>query len=189
MTNPAGLLAAYDAQLRTDAETLGAVALARRGPLFLVTLAGGRGFITYRDLAGADTDTIRRLVPEVLAHYRADPGIVRGEWKNRGHDHAPGLHETLQENEFLPQARESIMVGQARLLADDVALPEGVVLRTVTEEPDVRAMSAMQAEVFGDPVSDHIADACCAGSSSTMACSCGWLRSRGTWSAPAGSIQ
>lgn len=46
VTDSAALLAAYDSQLRTDAETPGAIAVARQGPLRLVTFAGGRGFIT-----------------------------------------------------------------------------------------------------------------------------------------------
>ena len=159
MIDSAHLLAAYDEQLRTDAETPGAVSVTRHGSLRLVTFAGGRGFVTYRDLGGADTDTIRRLVPEGLAYYRADPEISRVEWKTRGHDHAPGLHEALLENGFIADEPESIMIGEARLLAVEVPLPEGVTLRRVTEEADVRAMSAMQDEVFGDLVSDAMANA------------------------------
>jgi hypothetical protein len=124
-----------------------------------VTFAGGRGFVTYRDLGGADADTIQRLVPEALAHYQADPENSRVEWKTRGHDHAPGLHEALLENGFVPGEPESIMLGESRVLAVDVELPDGVTLRRVTQEPDVRAMSAMQGEVFGDPVSDETANA------------------------------
>ena len=159
MIDTAYLLAAYDEQLRTDAETPSAVSVTRHGPLRLVTFAGGRGFITYRDLGGADAGTIRRLVPEALAHYRADPEINRVEWKTRGHDHAPGLHEALLANGFVADEPESIMLGEARLLAVDVPLPDGVTLRRVTEEADVRAMSAMQDEAFGEPVSEHMADA------------------------------
>ena len=55
-------LDAYDRQLRTDAETPSAVAVARLGPLRLVTFAGGRGFVTYRDLGGADGAAIARWV-------------------------------------------------------------------------------------------------------------------------------
>ncbi|GGK28902.1 N-acetyltransferase [Pilimelia terevasa] len=153
------LLAAYDQQLRTDAETPGAVSVTRHGPLRLATFAGGRGFITYRDLGGAGIDTIRRLVAEALVHYQADPDINRIEWKTRGHDHAPGLPEALRENGFVAGESESIMLGEARRLVVDVPLPEGVTLRRVGEEADVRAMSAMQDEVFGDPVSDDTADA------------------------------
>jgi hypothetical protein len=67
------LLAAYDEQLRTDAETPSAVAVIALGPLRLLTFAGGRGFVTYQDLDGADADAIVRLVGAALAHYQADP--------------------------------------------------------------------------------------------------------------------
>ena len=155
----AGLLAAYDSQLRTDAETPGAISVARQGPLRLVTFAGGRGFITYRDLDGAEADAIGRMVGEALAHFQANPEITKVEWKTRGHDHAPGLHEALLEHGFTPDEPESIMVGDARALAVDVALPDGVTLRRVTEEPDIRAMIAMQDEVFGNPRGDEMVDA------------------------------
>ena len=161
MTDAARLLAAYDDQLRTDAETPSAISVVQHGPLRLVTFAGGRGFVTYRDLGGADAETIRRLVPEVLAHYQTDPEIIRVEWKTRGHDHAPGLHETLLDNGFVADEPESIMLGEAQALAVDAELPDGVTLRRVTEDADVRAMSAMAGEVFGDSdaESDEMADA------------------------------
>ncbi len=159
MEDSSRLLAAYDEQLRTDAETPSAVSVTRHGPLRLVRFAGGRGFVTYRDLGGADADAIRRLVSHVLAHYQADPEINRVEWKTRGHDRAPGLLEALLDNGFTADEQESIMIGDARVLAVDVPLPEGVTLRRVTEEADVRAMSAMQDEAFGDPATDEMANA------------------------------
>ncbi len=155
----ARLLSLYDQQLRTDAETPSAVSITRLGPLRLVTFMGGRGFVTYRDLGGADTEAIQQLVPEALAHYQADPAITRVEWKTRGHDHAPGLHEALVDNGFVAQEPEAIMMGEAEKLAVDVPLPDGVSLRRVTTETDVRAMSAMQDEAFGDPVTPENADA------------------------------
>ncbi len=159
MTDARRLLAAYDEQLRTDAETPSALSVRLLGPLRLVTFGGGRGFITYRDLGGADAETIRGLVAEALAHYVADPAISAVEWKTRGHDHAPGLHEALVSHRFEPEEQESIMLGDAAGLAVDVPLPEGVTLRTVTSEPDVRAMCRMAADVFGDHESDPIAEA------------------------------
>ena len=150
---PGRLLAAYDEQLRGESEvTPGAQSVTRHGPLFLVTFAGGRGWISYRDLGGADADGIRRLVAAALEHYRGDPAIAKVEWKSRGHDAAPGLHEALVEHGFVPEEPESIMIGEARSLAVDVPLPDGITLRQVTDEPDVRAMSAMADVVFGDPV-------------------------------------
>jgi ribosomal protein S18 acetylase RimI-like enzyme len=159
MDRIAGLRAAYDEQLRTDAETRGALAVVRLGPLWLVTFAGGRGFVTYRDLAGADAETVGSLVKEVVSLYREDSTVHRVEWKTRGHDHGPGLHEALLRNGFSPAEPESIMIGEAHALAVEVPLPIGVQLRRATAEADVRAMCAMQAAVFGDADAEERVDA------------------------------
>jgi GNAT superfamily N-acetyltransferase len=158
MQRIADLLAAYDEQLRTDAETPSAVAVSHLGPLRLATFAGGRGFVTYRDLGGADVETIQRWVREAVVHYRRDPSISRVEWKTRGHDRASGLHDALLNNGFIPDEPESIMIGEASALAVDVPVPAGVQLQRVTAEVDVRAMCAMVGAVFDDPHSDEVAD-------------------------------
>lgn len=152
-------LQAYDDQLRTDAETPSAVEVDRLGPLRLVIFPGGRGFVTYRELASADAETIAGWVAEVLTHYRRRPEITRVEWKTRGHDRAPGLHDALLGHGFVPDDPEAVMIGEARLLDVDVPLPAGVSLRLVSEEADVRAMSAMQDLAFGDAVSERMAEA------------------------------
>ena len=124
---PAALLAAYDEQLRTDAETPSAVDVTRLGPLRLVTFTGGRGFVTYRDLGGATSDEVGALVRAGLDHFRADPDITRVEWKTRGHDHAPGLHDALLVAGFVAEEPESIMLGEARALV--VGRPGGPAFR------------------------------------------------------------
>jgi Acetyltransferase (GNAT) family len=124
-----------------------------------VTFAGGRGFVTYRDLGGADAEKIRGLAAGAVAHYLRDPEINRVEWKTRGHDRAPGLHDALLSNGFIPDEPESIMIGEARTLAVDVRVPAGVRLRRPTTDADVRAMCAMLGAVFDDPNSDEGADA------------------------------
>lgn len=158
MPRVASLLAAYDEQLRGDAETPGALAVADLGPLRLVTFAGGRGFVTYKDLAAVDGHAIQGLVGEAVDHYTRDPNINRVEWKTRGHDHAPGLHDALLNHGFTPDGPESIMIGEAQALAVDVLAPAGVHLRRATTEADVRSMCAMQSAVFEDPNADEIAD-------------------------------
>jgi len=150
MTDKTRLLAAYDQQLRTDAETPSALTVTALGPLRLVTFAAGRGFVTYRDLGGADADEVVRLVGAARAHFEADPAVKRVEWKTRSHDHAPGLHQALLDNGFSPDEPESIMIGEAERLAVDVPLPDGVTLRRIEEPADVRAMCAMSAQAFGD---------------------------------------
>lgn len=158
-TNVAGFLAAYDEYLRTDAETPSAIKVTRHGLLRLVTFMHGRGFVTYQELGATDSESARRLVAEVVAYYAADPEVSRVEWKTRGHDYAPGLHEALLEHGFSQDEQESIMIGEAQALSIDVPLPQGVTLRRITDASDVRAMSAMQDEVFGDPVSNAMAEA------------------------------
>jgi GNAT superfamily N-acetyltransferase len=153
-SDPAALLRAYDEQLRQEAEVPSAITVDRLGPLVLATYLGGRGFITYRSLETPDGPateaSVRELVGLALAHYEALPDIATVEWKTRGHDHAPGLHDALVGHGFVPDEPESIMIGEASLLAVDVELPEGVTVRRVTDEDEVRAMTAMQGEVFGD---------------------------------------
>lgn len=154
----ARLLEAYDEQLRTDAEASGAIALTRRGPLYLIDLAGGRGFITYRDLGGASARTVRQLVSEAVAHFADRAEITRVEWKTRGHDVAPGLHEALLENGFTPGDEEAIMLGETRMLAREAPVPEGIALRRITDETDVRAMIEMRDAAFGNGVTHESAD-------------------------------
>jgi hypothetical protein len=160
MAGAQAYLEAYDRQLRTDAETPGAESVVPLGPLRLVTFPGGHGFITYRDLGEADAPAIARLVDGALAHYRADPGVTSIEWKARGHDRAPGLHDALVRRGFMPGETESIMIGEAAaLLAADAPPPAGVTLRVVTSEPDVRALGRMQEKAFGGRFGDEMAEA------------------------------
>ncbi|NHA67597.1 GNAT family N-acetyltransferase [Phycicoccus flavus] len=158
MTDIAALLRIYDDQLRTDAETPGAVSVEHLGPLRVARFPGGRGFVSYRDLGGADAGGVRDLVAAATALLTADPGVVDAEWKTRGHDDAPGLDEALQEHGWTAGEAESVMMGPAEPLTAEVPLPDGVTLRRVTGEADVRAMSAAADEAFGDPVSERRAD-------------------------------
>ncbi len=144
------LLASYDDQLRTEAETAHAEAVTVHGPLRLATFPGGRGLITYRDLGGADAVEVEELVAAAVAHYEVVPEVDEVEWKTRAHDDAPGLHDALLGHGFVAEDPESIMIGEAERLAVDVPLPDGVTLRQVTEGSDVYAASAMTAQVFGD---------------------------------------
>lgn len=146
---PARLLAAYDAQLRTDAEAANAFSVDRLGPLWLITLQERTGFITYQDLAGVSAAQISKLVADAVAHFSASPNISEIEWKTRAHDHAPGLHAALIDNGFVAEATESIMLGEARDLLVEVALPSSVSVRAITEPEDVQRMVAMQDAVFG----------------------------------------
>lgn len=150
MSSISKFLAAYDEQLRTEAETSNATSIRVLGPLHLATFAPNRGFITYRDLDGADSTAIRHLVLAALEHFRADTSVTTVEWKSRAHDHAPGLHEALVGSGFVAGAPESIMIGETQLLAVDIALPQGVSLRRIESDDEIERMTCLQAEVFGE---------------------------------------
>ncbi|GAA2750317.1 GNAT family N-acetyltransferase [Amnibacterium kyonggiense] len=150
MSDAADLLAAYDAQLRGEAEIRTAARRFRLGPLWIGVFAGDQGFIGYRDLGGLDAGGVRALVRAATAVLAADPTIERIEWKTRQHDAADGLHEALIEAGYEPQEPESIMIGAAELLALDLPLPEDVVLRSVTEPEDVRRASFAADRAFDE---------------------------------------
>jgi hypothetical protein len=124
-----------------------------------VRFRSGRGFITYRDLGGADDVTIAGWVEEALEHYRSDAEISGVEWKTRGHDRAPGLYEALVSAGFVPDPPESIMIGEARGLAVEVRVPDGIEVRKVTAEPEVRKLAEMEDEAFGSEIADAMTEA------------------------------
>jgi hypothetical protein len=144
------LLAAYDEQLRDEAEASSASQWERHGPLIWAVFGGDRGFVTYRSLDGWSGARLDALIAETVAYYDG-VGVEQAEWKTRGHDDVPDLDALLRRYGFEPEEPESVMIGRASDLAVDVPLPAGVTLRRVTLPDDVRRMVAMQDEVFGDP--------------------------------------
>ncbi|MGT2425454.1 GNAT family N-acetyltransferase [Amnibacterium kyonggiense] len=150
MSDADDLLAAYDAQLRGAPEIRAAARPFRLGPLWIGVLAGTEGFIGYRDLGGLAAGGVRGLVRAATAVLAADAAVARIEWKTRQHDAAPGLHDALLEAGYEPQEAESIMIGAAELLALDLPVPDGVVLRSVTEPADVRRASFAADLAFGE---------------------------------------
>lgn len=139
----------YDEQLRTDAETPSALSVEHLGTLRLISFADGRGFITYPP-PGPDDLPLAELVPEALEYFRAQPSITHVEFKTRGHDHAPGLHEALLARGFAAQPTESIMIGPLQALHSSAEPPAGVTLRRVSNPPEVRHMCDMVDTAFGE---------------------------------------
>lgn len=158
MTSRRQLLAAYDAQLRGEAEVLGARDWDRAGPLWRARFPAS-GFVTYEGLDGLGADDLERLVGESRDHFAADPAVTSVEWKTRGHDDVPELHSQLVAAGFLPEEVETVMVGEAAALAHDVELPAGVAVRRVTDRCDLDRAARLQLEVFGrGPSEDELAD-------------------------------
>lgn len=144
-------LNAYDAQLRTTPEVSAASSTVEHGPLLLATFPDGRGFITYAELGDLDADGVALLVDAAIDHFGALPEVTSVEWKTRAHDRAPGLHDALVARGFVPEDPESIMIGEARLLAQHVDIPPQVTIRRSRSDDEVLAAGEVQGLVFDDP--------------------------------------
>ena len=159
---PEELLAAYDDLLREEAEMGGVVSYERHGPV-LWGLFHRSGFVSYRDLGGLEGEALDRLIDETVAHYRDDTDVASFEWKTRGHDAPVDLGERLEAHGLVPEDVETVMIGEASLLAADVPLPAGVTLRRVGEGADLREdvarMLAFQEGVFGGGRGPRLEDA------------------------------
>lgn len=146
------LLAAYDEQLRREGEIGRADDVREHGPLLWAVFDHG-GFVTYRDLGGAEGDAVDSLVEATVAHFRDDTDVASFEWKTRGHDLPADLGERLEAHGLVPEPRETVMVGEAALLAVDVEVPPGVVVRRIKPGPgaaaEVARMLEAQESVFG----------------------------------------
>jgi GNAT superfamily N-acetyltransferase len=141
------LLRAYDEQMRGIAASEGpSVLIERDGPL-LRSAGGFRGFVTGpRDL-GLDGPELDALIARQRDYFLARGEAV--EWKTRGHDRPADLPDRLRAAGFLPEDRETILVGMTAAMAADPVLPDGVTLSRVTGEADFHAIAAMESEVWG----------------------------------------
>jgi hypothetical protein len=146
------LLAAYDAQLRGDAEVAGAEIWDRAGPLWRAVFRHG-GFVSYESLEGlGDVAAVDALIAQTIDYFAALPDIEEFEWKTRGHDWPADLDQRLQSHGLQPDEVETVMVGEATHLAVDVELPDRVAVRRIDHLRDrhtVEEATAMQRTVFG----------------------------------------
>jgi GNAT superfamily N-acetyltransferase len=148
MVDTAALLAAYDAQMRMPPGLIPAgVTHEYDGPLLRI-VGGHTGRIRGpRDLGvtGAELDL---LIARQRDYLRARGEGV--EWKVRGHDLPTDLPERLEAAGFTAAAPPSaVLIGEASAVAAEIALPDGVVLRHVSDPEDLRRVADHQSEVWG----------------------------------------
>jgi hypothetical protein len=149
---------AYDEHMRERSEVEGADHWHRAGPVLRAVFDGGAfGFVSYRSLAGVNGpeqgELLDALIADTVAYFAGQTPVPMFEWKTRGHDLPADLDVRLRAHGLVPQPVETVMVGEAALLAVEVPLPAGVTLRRLdgVDVDDVRRAGAMQAEVFGSP--------------------------------------
>lgn len=166
-TRAARLLRAYDEALREEAEIVGAQSWDRDGPLLRAVFDDEFGFVSYRSLAGVDGPdgghALDALIARTVEHFRDATDVSEVEWKTRGHDRPADLLDRLTRHGFDAQEPETVMIGEAELLAVDVPLPAGIRVRRLGVDAlgrpqpvevlraDLERSLALQLLVFGDP--------------------------------------
>ncbi|WP_217239510.1 GNAT family N-acetyltransferase [Streptomyces sp. AC555_RSS877] len=118
------------------------------GPLLRI-VGQFRGFVSGpRDL-GVDGDALDRLIARQRDFFAGRGEAV--EWKTRAHDIPADLTDRLRAAGFVPEERETVLVGRAADMAGHApALPDGVTLRRVTADADMRRIAAMESAVWED---------------------------------------
>jgi len=142
MDGPA-VLALYDARMRADPPTEIGVASQWSGPV--LRRRGERSFIEHWTF---DSTTARSAVAAEAAYFR-DAGLDV-EWRVFSHDGPPGLEAVLADAGFAPDPTETFMVFDLAALPDVGVIPQGVVVRRVTDVDGLRDAMAVRAEAFGD---------------------------------------
>jgi GNAT superfamily N-acetyltransferase len=141
------MLAAFDAQARAEPfEPPPGIRYERDGPVLRV-VGADRGFIS----APPDTGLRGTELDELIARQR-DYFTERGEaveWKTYAHDQPPDLVVRLRAAGFVAEDLETVLVGRTEQMATAPVLPDGVVLRQVTEDADMRRIAAMETAVWG----------------------------------------
>jgi hypothetical protein len=135
---------AYEQQLR--ARVAPGETVDRFGPV-IRRMRAGRAFILYRDLAGLEGAGLDAFIACQRDHFAGLVGEV--EWKYHDGDLPADLPDRLLAAGFVPEERETVMVGDAALLTGRVEAPRGVRLREVTLRADLERIGRLEEAVWG----------------------------------------
>ncbi|MFF4275057.1 GNAT family N-acetyltransferase [Streptomyces sp. NPDC001536] len=117
------------------------------GPLLRI-VGQFRGFVSGPRELGVDGDALDGLIVRQRDFFAARGEAV--EWKTRGHDTPADLTERLSAAGFVPEDRETVLIGRAADMAvREPVLPAGVTLRRVTADADMHRIAAMESTVWG----------------------------------------
>jgi GNAT superfamily N-acetyltransferase len=141
------LLAAYDDQLRGSAEAAD-VPTSHDGPVVRVEYSN-RGFVSYRSLEGLDGAELDALIARQRDYFAAKGQPV--EWKTRGHDLPADLPERLTAAGFVPEDRETVVIGESADIVERLAGRDsvaGVTIRRTEDRADFERIAAMESTVW-----------------------------------------
>jgi GNAT superfamily N-acetyltransferase len=144
--NTDALLAAFDAQARAaPPDPPAGVWHEADGPLLRV-VGQVRGFISAPRDTGVRGSDLDRLIARQRDYFAARGQAV--EWKTYGYDEPADLPDRLRAAGFVPEDPETVVVALTTAIAAEPVLPDGVVLRQVTADADMRRIGAMESEVW-----------------------------------------
>jgi GNAT superfamily N-acetyltransferase len=152
MDHVSELLEDYDAQLRAHVPDRlpDSVQVERDGPLVRTTGFGNRGFVGYRDLDGIDGQELDALIARQVQIFeeRGEPF----EWKLHGHDRPADLPERLRAAGFVPEEKETVVIGPVGAVAAEPSLPDGVVIEEIRERGDFARIAQLEESVWNEQV-------------------------------------
>jgi GNAT superfamily N-acetyltransferase len=146
------LLSAYDAQLRAHVHDRlpDSIRVERDGPLLRTLGFGDRGMVEYRDLDGLEGGELDELIARQVRIFaeRGEPF----EWKLHGHDRPADLPERLRAAGFVPEDMETVLIAPVSAIGIEPTVPDGVVVREVSEPLDLACIAQMEQAIWGE---DH----------------------------------
>jgi GNAT superfamily N-acetyltransferase len=139
---------AYDAQLRAHVHDRlpNSIRVERDGPVVRTMGFGNYGFVEYHDLAGLEGEELDALIARQVQAF-AERG-ERFEWKLHGHDQPADLRNRLRAAGFVPDDAETVVIGPVDVVATEPRLPEGVVIREVSEPDDFAGIAQLEESVW-----------------------------------------
>lgn len=148
--NPQAVLALFDRQMRREAPADAPEARIEHvgGVVRHVGTDHGWNGILWSDL---DSGTADAAIREQIAHFTS---LGREfEWKLYAHDRPADLADRLRAAGFTPEPEETLMVARIAELPTDVAPPDGIELRPVTDAAGVALLADVHQQAFGTDAS------------------------------------
>lgn len=148
MGDVTALLAGYDEQMRPAevANLPAGVRTERDGPIVRV-VGQKRGFISAPADLALGGDALDALIARQRDFFAARGEAV--EWKTRAHDRPADLTDRLRAAGFLPEPRETVLIGLVDTLSGQrVPLPPDVSIRPTAAPDDMRRIAAMESEIW-----------------------------------------
>ncbi|MFB7456259.1 GNAT family N-acetyltransferase [Streptomyces sp. NPDC056188] len=142
----AAVLALYDRDLREGAEPDGSGSRVERAGKVVRQIGSAQDWngVLWSDLDESSADA---AIAEQTARY-GESGLAF-EWKVYGHDQPADLGRRLLAAGFAAEPQETLMVAEIAELDLGTEPPEGVRLRTVTDEAGVDLLVGVHEQVFG----------------------------------------